>query len=60
MVGTGKRVLELGSGPGSVTRLLKENQCRVTALEIDAEAIEIVSQYCEKFISATLTIQHAR
>lgn len=48
MVGAGKRVLELGSGPGSITRLLKGNQCRVTALELDGKAIEIVSQYCEQ------------
>lgn len=54
MVGVGKRVLELGSGPGSVTRLLKENQCHITALEIDTQAIEIVSQYCEKVYSCDL------
>lgn len=48
LVGVDKRVLELGSGPGSITRLLKDNQCRVTALELDRSAIEIVSQYCEK------------
>ena len=48
MVGAGKRVLELGSGPGSITRLLKGNQCRITALELDFKAIEIVSEYCEK------------
>lgn len=54
MVGVGKRVLELGSGPGSVTRLLKENHCHVTALEIDTEAVEIVSQYCERVYSCDL------
>jgi 2-polyprenyl-3-methyl-5-hydroxy-6-metoxy-1,4-benzoquinol methylase len=48
MVGTDKRVLELGSGPGSMTRLLKDNQCRVTALELDLEALKIVKQYCEQ------------
>jgi 2-polyprenyl-3-methyl-5-hydroxy-6-metoxy-1,4-benzoquinol methylase len=47
MVGSNKRVLELGSGPGSITRLLKGNGCRVTALELDPSAIEIVSEYCE-------------
>ncbi|HEX7888492.1 MAG TPA: class I SAM-dependent methyltransferase [Ramlibacter sp.] len=47
MVGSDKRVLELGPGPGSITRLLKDNNCRVTALELDAKAIEIVSEYCE-------------
>ncbi len=47
IVGVGKRVLEIGCGPGSITRLLKTNQCRVTGVEVDAKAIEIVSQYCE-------------
>lgn len=47
MVGSERRVLELGPGPGSITRLLKDNLCRVTALELDPKAIEIVSEYCE-------------
>jgi 2-polyprenyl-3-methyl-5-hydroxy-6-metoxy-1,4-benzoquinol methylase len=54
MVGSGKRVLELGSGPGSITRLLKENQCQITALELDPKAIEIVSAYCENVYSCDL------
>ncbi len=54
MVGEGKRVLELGSGPGSMTRLLADNQCRVTALELDLEAITIVAQYCEQVYSCDL------
>jgi 2-polyprenyl-3-methyl-5-hydroxy-6-metoxy-1,4-benzoquinol methylase len=48
MVGNDKRVLELGPGPGSITRHLYKNGCRVTALELDAEAIEIVSEFCER------------
>lgn len=47
LVGQGKRVLELGCGPGMITRLLAGQQCRVTALEMDAQAIEAVAQYCE-------------
>jgi 2-polyprenyl-3-methyl-5-hydroxy-6-metoxy-1,4-benzoquinol methylase len=47
MVGSDKRVLELGSGPGSITRLMKGNGCRVTALELDPSAIEIVTEHCE-------------
>lgn len=47
MVGSGKRVLELGPGPGSITRHLRENGCRVTAMELDKQAIEIVSAFCE-------------
>lgn len=48
MVGTGKRVLELGPGPGSITRHLHENGCGITALELDEKAIEIVSEFCER------------
>lgn len=48
MVGADRRVLELGSGPGSITRLLKNNGCHITALELDEKAIELVAQYCEK------------
>ena len=54
MVGSEKRVLELGSGPGSITRLLKANQCRVTALELDASAIKLVSEYCEQVFACDL------
>ena len=36
-----KTVLEIGAGPGSITRILREyNGCRVTAIELDEEAIE--------------------
>ena len=47
MVGSSKKVLELGSGPGTITRKLSANDCQVIALEIDSSAIEIVSNYCE-------------
>ena len=47
LVGQGKRVLELGCGPGMITRLLAGQQCHVTALEMDPHAIEAVAQYCE-------------
>jgi 2-polyprenyl-3-methyl-5-hydroxy-6-metoxy-1,4-benzoquinol methylase len=47
MVGVNKRILEIGCGPGSITRLLQNNKCRVTGMELDEKAIEIVSQYCE-------------
>ena len=54
-VGQRRKVLEVGSGPGSITRLLYEqNQCRVTALEIDPEALKIVAQYCDRALSADL------
>jgi 2-polyprenyl-3-methyl-5-hydroxy-6-metoxy-1,4-benzoquinol methylase len=49
MVGTGKRVLEIGAGPGSITRCLRDNSgCRITAIEIDKDAIERLSSLCER------------
>jgi 2-polyprenyl-3-methyl-5-hydroxy-6-metoxy-1,4-benzoquinol methylase len=47
LVGPYKRVLELGCGPGMITRLLAGQQCRVTVLEMDPQALEAVAQYCE-------------
>lgn len=48
LVGREKKVLELGPGPGTITRILaRESGCRITALEFDAEAIPKLSPYCE-------------
>lgn len=48
MVGHNKRVLEIGAGPGSITKVLKQkNGCRVTGVEIDSSAIAKLSQFCE-------------
>jgi len=55
-IGEGKRVLELGSGPGSVTKHLSANRCRVTALEVDDSAIELVKPYCENVYKCDLNI----
>lgn len=54
LTGRDKRVLELGSGPGAVTRLLKENGCRVTALEVDEQAIALVREFCEQVYRCNL------
>jgi 2-polyprenyl-3-methyl-5-hydroxy-6-metoxy-1,4-benzoquinol methylase len=55
MVGREKRVLEIGAGPGSITRLLKEHgQCRVTAIELDSQAIEKLGAFCERVYQCDL------
>jgi 2-polyprenyl-3-methyl-5-hydroxy-6-metoxy-1,4-benzoquinol methylase len=55
IIGENKRVLELGPGPGTITKLLsKRSNCRVTALEIDAEAVKKLAPYCERVYQGDL------
>ena len=54
MVGSNKRVLDVGPGPGSITRLLRAAGCRITALELDQEAIRKVAPSCEAVMQADL------
>jgi 2-polyprenyl-3-methyl-5-hydroxy-6-metoxy-1,4-benzoquinol methylase len=55
LAGHNKKVLEVGAGPGSITRhLTSTNRCDVVALEIDPSAIEILREYCKKVYSLDL------
>ncbi|MBU1040854.1 MAG: class I SAM-dependent methyltransferase [Proteobacteria bacterium] len=55
MTGHGKRVLDVGCGPGSITKVLAgQGQCIVTGLELDQASIERVQAYCAEVIQADL------
>jgi 2-polyprenyl-3-methyl-5-hydroxy-6-metoxy-1,4-benzoquinol methylase len=55
MVGFKRKVLELGAGPGSISRILsKQNECHVTAAEIDESAIEKLQDACHEIIRLDL------
>lgn len=54
MVGSGKSVLEIGAGPGSITRVLRARENRITALELDQTAIPHLSKHCDRVVSANL------
>lgn len=59
MVGRDKRVMEIGAGPGSITKLLTSTlNCRVTALEIDSEAIKRLAPFCERVYQIDLNDIH--
>jgi len=48
MAGRKKRVLDVGAGPGSITKILAtDSQCAVTAVEIDLTAVERLREFCE-------------
>ena len=54
-VGQNKTVLELGCGPGAMTRFMREQlDCRITALEIDQKLAQMAEPYCEKLYQADL------
>jgi 2-polyprenyl-3-methyl-5-hydroxy-6-metoxy-1,4-benzoquinol methylase len=55
LVGKNCTVLEVGAGPGSITRpLVEKNGCKVTALEIDPTAIEKLRSFCDDIYSVDL------
>lgn len=55
LVGQNKTVLEIGSGPGSITRYLKDpGQCRIVAIEMDPAAAALVAPYCETVLRSDL------
>ena len=55
LVGRNKTVLEIGSGPGSITRYLKDpGQCRIVAIEMDPAAAALVAPYCEAVLRSDL------
>lgn len=55
MVGSGKRVLEVGAGPGSITKhLISTNACDVVALEIDPSAIAKLEKFTNRIYSLDL------
>jgi 2-polyprenyl-3-methyl-5-hydroxy-6-metoxy-1,4-benzoquinol methylase len=54
-VGLNKRVLEIGCGPGSITKILHgQKQCLVTGVELDPDAIQLVTPYCDRVVRADL------
>lgn len=55
MVGQNRSVLEIGCGPGSITKILAEQSgCKVIGLELDPDAIKKVAPYCVKVMQADL------
>ena len=54
MVSPGLRVLELGTGPGTVTRILHSKGCKVTGVEMDPETLAMCAPFCERMLQANL------
>ena len=54
VVEPGQRVLELGTGPGTVTRILHSKGCQVTGVEMDPETLATCAPFCERTVQANL------
>ena len=54
MVEPGRRVLELGTGPGTVTRILHDKGCKVTGVEMDPDTLATCAPFCERTLQANL------
>jgi 2-polyprenyl-3-methyl-5-hydroxy-6-metoxy-1,4-benzoquinol methylase len=54
MVEPSMRVLELGTGPGTVTRILHSKGCKITGVEMDAETLAMCAPFCERTLQANL------
>lgn len=54
LVGTGKKVLELGASAGYMTKRLKENGCSVDIVEIDADDAKKAGKFADKVLVGSL------
>jgi 2-polyprenyl-3-methyl-5-hydroxy-6-metoxy-1,4-benzoquinol methylase len=54
MVGSDKRVLELGCAQGSMTKVFAQRGCRVTCVEIDADAAQLAKEWADEVIVGDL------
>jgi 2-polyprenyl-3-methyl-5-hydroxy-6-metoxy-1,4-benzoquinol methylase len=54
MVEPSQRVLELGTGPGTVTRILHDKGCKVTGVEMDPDTLAICAPFCERTLLVNL------
>lgn len=54
LVGSDKRVVDFGCSTGFVARVLSDNGCTVTGIELDADAAEKARAYCDRVIVGDL------
>ena len=53
-IGNGKRVLEFGCATGYFSQLLVKAECEVVGIEINPDAANVASEFCEQVIVADL------
>jgi len=54
LIGSNKKVLEIGPGSGHLTEALARNGCAVTCVEVDEHLPSIARQFCQRIIIADI------
>lgn len=54
LVGTDRRVLELGPAAGHMTRVLRDRGCSVVGIEVDPEMADLAAEFSERVIVGNL------
>lgn len=55
-IGKDKKVLDVGCATGNIDKILFENGCEVTGIEIDPNSAKIASKYCKEVIVGDLEL----
>lgn len=55
-IGKDKKVLDVGCATGNIDKILFENGCEVTGIEIDPKSAEIASKYCKSVIVGNIEL----
>lgn len=54
LVGNNKKILEIGSSTGYMSKFFTENNCQVDVVEIDQEAVNKAKKYAKKVINLSI------
>ncbi len=54
LVGKGKKILEVGCASGYLSKIFKNNECRVTGVEINISSAEIANEFCDRVILGSI------
>jgi O-antigen biosynthesis protein len=56
LVGKNKKVLEIGTSTGYLSKIFRDNDNSVTGIEIDRDAGEVAGQYCDRMIIGDIEV----
>jgi 16S rRNA A1518/A1519 N6-dimethyltransferase RsmA/KsgA/DIM1 with predicted DNA glycosylase/AP lyase activity len=55
LIGTAKKILEIGPGSGHMTEALARQNCAVTCVEVNDDLTSIAHTFCQKMIVSDMS-----